>query len=129
MNARRRAAFGDLPHVEHSTQAAPTFPLHVADARPGTSHDGRLQGASRTTVLYGILIQFTGGVVTRVPEMIQWPFGGRRHPRLPIVSEPSETAPSPEDQLAAIASLSQALEAAGIEHWLFGGWGVDLLGG
>jgi hypothetical protein len=58
--------------------------------------------------------------------MIKWPFGGRRHPRLPIVSEPSETAPTPEDQLAAIASLSQALEAAGIEHWLFGGWGVDL---
>ena len=39
---------------------------------------------------------------------------------------PSGEAPSPEDQLAAIASLGQALEAAGIEHWLFGGWGVDL---
>jgi hypothetical protein len=31
-----------------------------------------------------------------------------------------------EEQLAAIASLSQALDAAGIEHWLFGGWAVDL---
>ena len=42
------------------------------------------------------------------------------------MTDPPEEAPSPEDQLAAIASLSRALEAAGIEHWLFGGWGVDL---
>ena len=47
-------------------------------------------------------------------------------PRVPIVTGPPGEAPSPEDQLAAIASLGQALEAAGIEHWLFGGWGVDL---
>ncbi len=33
---------------------------------------------------------------------------------------------TPEDQLLAIASLGAALDGAGIEHWLFGGWAVDL---
>ena len=32
---------------------------------------------------------------------------------------------SAEAQLAAIGSLDQALVAAGIEYWLFGGWAVD----
>ena len=34
--------------------------------------------------------------------------------------------PTPDEQLEAIASLGAALGAAGIEHWLFGGWAVDL---
>ncbi|WUJ70704.1 hypothetical protein OG809_37095 [Kribbella soli] len=29
------------------------------------------------------------------------------------------------DQLAAISALSQALDDAGVDHWLFGGWAVD----
>ena len=29
------------------------------------------------------------------------------------------------EQLAAIESLDQALRAAGLDYWLFGGWGVD----
>jgi Aminoglycoside-2''-adenylyltransferase len=31
----------------------------------------------------------------------------------------------PEDQLAAIASLADALDSRGVEYWLFGGWAVD----
>lgn len=33
---------------------------------------------------------------------------------------------TPDEQLAAIASLDAALTDAGIDYWLFGGWGVDL---
>jgi hypothetical protein len=33
------------------------------------------------------------------------------------------------EQLAAIASLAAALDAAEIDHWLFGGWAVDLWAG
>jgi hypothetical protein len=29
-------------------------------------------------------------------------------------------------QTAALASAADALESAGVEHWFFGGWGVDL---
>jgi hypothetical protein len=39
-----------------------------------------------------------------------------------------DSAPPPTpvaDQLAAIGSLSAALDDAGIEYWLFGGWAVD----
>jgi hypothetical protein len=31
----------------------------------------------------------------------------------------------PAEQLAAIQSLDQALRAAGLDYWLFGGWAVD----
>ena len=34
-----------------------------------------------------------------------------------------------ERQLAAIGELGAALDAAGLEHWLFGGWAVDFLVG
>jgi hypothetical protein len=30
-----------------------------------------------------------------------------------------------EQQLAAIADVGAALDGAGVDHWLFGGWGVD----
>jgi len=33
--------------------------------------------------------------------------------------------PGAEDQLAAIASLSRALDHEAIDYWLFGGWAVD----
>ena len=33
---------------------------------------------------------------------------------------------TPEEQLAAIASLDAALAEAGLDYWLFGGWAVDL---
>jgi hypothetical protein len=36
------------------------------------------------------------------------------------------TTPRAEEQLAAIASLSRALEQDAIDYWLFGGWAVDL---
>jgi hypothetical protein len=36
-----------------------------------------------------------------------------------------EKASSAEEQLAAIASLSSALDQHGVEYWLFGGWAVD----
>jgi hypothetical protein len=35
------------------------------------------------------------------------------------------TPPSGEQQLDAIASLAGALDRAGIDHWMFGGWAVD----
>ena len=35
------------------------------------------------------------------------------------------TPSSAEEQLAAIASLSSALDQHGVEYWLFGGWAVD----
>ncbi len=35
------------------------------------------------------------------------------------------TAPSAEEQLDAIASLAAALDRAGVDHWMFGGWAVD----
>lgn len=37
----------------------------------------------------------------------------------------NEPTVSAEAQLAAIGSLDQALAAAGVEYWLFGGWAVD----
>ena len=42
-----------------------------------------------------------------------------------MTESPAPTA-TPEEQLVAIASLGAALDGAGIEHWLFGGWAVDL---
>lgn len=36
-----------------------------------------------------------------------------------------ETSGKAAEQLAAIASLDQALRAAGLDYWLFGGWAVD----
>jgi Aminoglycoside-2''-adenylyltransferase len=36
-----------------------------------------------------------------------------------------ESAVLADDQLAAIGELSQALDDAGLEYWLFGGWAVD----
>ena len=36
-----------------------------------------------------------------------------------------DAARKPADQLDAIASLDQALRAAGLDYWLFGGWAVD----
>jgi hypothetical protein len=35
----------------------------------------------------------------------------------------------PETQLAMISEISTAFSAEGIEHWLFGGWGLDFLAG
>ena len=32
---------------------------------------------------------------------------------------------TPEQQLAAISEVGAALDGAGVDHWLFGGWGVD----
>lgn len=37
----------------------------------------------------------------------------------------TRTAPSSEEQLAAIEGLGSVLDRAGIEYWLFGGWAVD----
>ena len=37
----------------------------------------------------------------------------------------SGSTESVDDQLAAIGSLSQVLDTAGIEYWLFGGWAVE----
>ncbi|WP_020145211.1 nucleotidyltransferase domain-containing protein [Terracoccus sp. 273MFTsu3.1] len=34
-------------------------------------------------------------------------------------------AATPQAQLAAIADAGALLDGAGIDHWLFGGWGVD----
>jgi hypothetical protein len=43
-----------------------------------------------------------------------------------VVDEgPNESTKPVDDQLSAIRILSQALEDAGIEYWLFGGWAVD----
>ncbi len=36
-----------------------------------------------------------------------------------------EKVSSAQEQLAAIASLTSALDTHGIEYWLFGGWAVD----
>lgn len=38
-------------------------------------------------------------------------------------------APDPAIQLAMIAEITGAFASAGIEHWLFGGWGLDFLAG
>ncbi|KRF45495.1 hypothetical protein ASH01_06615 [Terrabacter sp. Soil811] len=32
---------------------------------------------------------------------------------------------TPQEQLAAIADVGRLLDGAGVQHWLFGGWGVD----
>jgi hypothetical protein len=40
-----------------------------------------------------------------------------------------ERAATDARQLAAIGELGAALDAAGLEHWLFGGWAVDFLVG
>ena len=40
------------------------------------------------------------------------------------MAEPGR-APSTEEQLAAIASLSSILDGRRVEYWLFGGWAVD----
>ena len=37
--------------------------------------------------------------------------------------------PSTAEQLAAIASFSGALDQAGLDYWLFGGWAVDFMVG
>jgi hypothetical protein len=41
------------------------------------------------------------------------------------VNDDSARTTSVDDQLEAIDSLSQTLDAAGIAFWLFGGWAVD----
>ena len=43
---------------------------------------------------------------------------------LPSMAEASP-ATSMEEQLAAIASFSSALDQEGLDYWLFGGWAVD----
>ena len=43
--------------------------------------------------------------------------------RLPLCASGSSSRA--EEQLAAIASLSRALDHQSIDYWLFGGWAVD----
>lgn len=39
--------------------------------------------------------------------------------------DPQPPAQAADEQLAGIAHVSRQLDAAGIDHWLFGGWAVD----
>ena len=60
--------------------------------------------------------------IGRTSAGLTWPGPG---PRLLAVTQSGAPTASPEEQLEAIASLGRALDGAGIEHWLFGGWAVD----